>query len=76
MGEFADSAFSDSVSALWSSIQELSKHPNDPTNISLFVQKSAIFAENSTAVLLTIGGIKECIPDVPTIGIFDTVSDL
>lgn len=50
MGEFADSAFSDSVSALWSSIQELSKHPNDPTNISLFVQKSAIFAENSTAV--------------------------
>ena len=35
---------------LWTAFEELSKSPNDPTNISLLVQSSASFIENATSV--------------------------
>lgn len=50
MGELGSPAFKDSVNNLWSAMQELSKDPSDTTNISLLVQKSAIFMENATSV--------------------------
>lgn len=50
MGEFDAAAFRDSVSGLWTAMQELSKSPNDTTNISLLVQESARFAQNASAV--------------------------
>ena len=50
MGEFDGAAFRDSVSGLWTAMQELAKTPNDTTNISMLVSKSASFLENATAV--------------------------
>jgi flagellar hook-associated protein 1 FlgK len=50
MGEFDGAAFSDSVSNLWTAMEELSKSPNDTTNISVLVQKAASFMENANAV--------------------------
>lgn len=50
MGEFDGAAFRDSVSGLWTAMQELAKLPNDITNISMLVSKSATFIENATAV--------------------------
>jgi flagellar hook-associated protein 1 FlgK len=50
MGEFTGAAFKDSVSALWTAMEELSKSPNDTTNISMLVQKSAAFMENANSV--------------------------
>lgn len=50
MGEFDGAAFRDSVSGLWTAMQELAKTPNDTTNISMLVSKSASFIENATAV--------------------------
>jgi flagellar hook-associated protein 1 FlgK len=50
MGEFTGAAFKDSLSALWTAMEELSKSPNDTTNISVLVQKSAAFMENASSV--------------------------
>lgn len=50
LGELDGAAFKDSVEGLWVAMEELSKSPNDSTNISLFVQKCAGFAENASAV--------------------------
>jgi flagellar hook-associated protein 1 FlgK len=50
MGEFDGAAFKDSISGLWTAMQELAKSPNDTTNISMLVQKSAAFMENANAV--------------------------
>ncbi len=50
MGEFDGAAFRDSLSSLWVAMEEISKSPNDVTNISLLVQNSATFIENATAV--------------------------
>lgn len=50
MGEFDGAAFRDSVSGLWTAMQELAKTPNDTTNISMLVSKAASFIENATAV--------------------------
>jgi flagellar hook-associated protein 1 FlgK len=50
LGEFTNSAFKDSLTNLWTSLEELSKSPNDTTNISVLVQKSAAFMENASSV--------------------------
>jgi flagellar hook-associated protein 1 FlgK len=50
MGEFTGAAFKDSLSGLWTAMEELSKSPNDTTNISVLVQKSAAFMENANSV--------------------------
>ncbi len=50
LGEFDDSAFSKSVKNFWTSMQELAKSPNDPTNISMLVSRAASFIENATSV--------------------------
>ena len=50
LGELDGAAFKESVKGLWTAMEELSKSPNDSTNISLFVQKCAGFAENAKAV--------------------------
>ena len=50
IGELDGAAFKDSVSGLWSAMQELSKHPNDTVNISMLVSQAATFAENAAAV--------------------------
>lgn len=50
LGEFDDSAFSNSVKNLWTAMEELSKYPNDTTNISMLVSRAASFIENATSV--------------------------
>jgi flagellar hook-associated protein 1 FlgK len=50
MGEFTGAAFKDSLSGLWTAMEELSKSPNDSTNISVLVQKAAAFMENASSV--------------------------
>lgn len=50
LGEFDNSAFSNSIKNLWTAMQELSKYPNDPTNISMLVSRAASFIENATSV--------------------------
>jgi flagellar hook-associated protein 1 FlgK len=50
MGEFTGAAFKDSLSGLWTAMEELAKSPNDTTNISVLVQKSAAFMENANSV--------------------------
>jgi flagellar hook-associated protein 1 FlgK len=50
LGEFSGAAFKDSLSGLWTAMEELSKSPNDSTNISILVQKSAAFMENANSV--------------------------
>ena len=50
LGELDGAAFKNSVSALWTSMQELAKYPNDTVNMSMFVSKAASFIENATAV--------------------------
>jgi flagellar hook-associated protein 1 FlgK len=50
MGEFSGAAFKDSLSGLWTAMEELAKSPNDTTNISILVQKSAAFMENANSV--------------------------
>lgn len=50
LGEFDGASFKESVSGLWTAMQELSKDPSDVTNISLLVQKSAAFMQNASAV--------------------------
>lgn len=50
MGEFDGAAFSNSLSGLWTAMEELSKYPNDSTNIAMLVSKSASFIENAMSV--------------------------
>jgi flagellar hook-associated protein 1 FlgK len=50
LGEFTNAAFKDSLTNLWTALEELSKSPNDTTNISVLVQKSAAFMENASSV--------------------------
>jgi flagellar hook-associated protein 1 FlgK len=50
LGEFTGSAFKDSIEGLWTAMEELSKSPNDTTNISMLVQKAAAFMENASSV--------------------------
>ena len=50
LGELDGAAFKESMEDLWTAFEELSKSPNDPTNISLLVQSSASFIENATSV--------------------------
>ncbi len=50
LGELDGAAFKESMESLWTAFEELSKSPEDPTNISLLVQSSASFIENATSV--------------------------
>jgi flagellar hook-associated protein 1 FlgK len=76
MGEFTGAAFKDSLSNLWTALEELSKSPNDTTNISVLVQKSAAFMENASSVYKSFqeyqnnlnDQIKDAISDINSIG--------
>ena len=50
LGELDGAAFKNSVSGLWTSMQELAKDPSDTVNMSMFVSKAASFMENAAAV--------------------------
>jgi len=50
MGELDGAAFKNSVSGLWTSMQELAKYPNDTVNMSMLVSKAASFMENAASV--------------------------
>ena len=50
MGELDGAAFKNSVSALWTAMQELAKYPNDTVNMSMLVSKAASFMENAASV--------------------------
>lgn len=50
LGELDGAAFKDSMENLWVAFEELSKSPNDVTNISLLVSSSATFIENAASV--------------------------
>jgi flagellar hook-associated protein 1 FlgK len=82
MGEFDAAAFKDSLSGLWSAMEEISKSPNDTVNISTFVQQATSFMENAGAVYdsfkeyqdnLNIQ-IKDAISEINAIG--DRISEL
>lgn len=76
MGEFDGAAFSNSVSGLWTAMQELAKSPNDTTNISLLVSKAASFIENATSVYASFQEyqnnlnkqVKDAVKDINSIG--------
>lgn len=76
MGEFDGAAFSDSVSGLWTAMQELAKSPNDTTNISMLVSKAASFIENATSVYASFQEyqnnlnkqVKDAVKDINSIG--------
>ncbi|NTV79209.1 MAG: flagellar hook-associated protein FlgK [Clostridiales bacterium] len=50
LGEMEGATFSDSMDDLWSSIQELTKTPDDATIQGLFVQRASSFIESAQAV--------------------------
>ncbi len=50
MGELDGAAFKNSVSGLWTAMQELSKDPNNTVNMSVLMSKAASFIENATSV--------------------------
>lgn len=50
LGEFDGAAFSQSISGMWTAMQEIAKSPNDVTNISMLVSRAATFLENAGAV--------------------------
>ncbi len=76
MGEFDGAAFSSSLSNLWTAMEELSKSPNDTTNISMLVQKASSFMENASAVYESLQEyqnnlneqVKDAIDDINSIG--------
>ncbi len=76
MGEFDGAAFKDSLSGLWESMQEISKTPNDSTNLSLFVQSAYTFAENAMTIYQAFGEyqnnlnnqIKDAVGEINAIG--------
>lgn len=76
MGEFDGAAFSNSVSGLWTAMQELAKSPNDSTNISMLVSKAASFMENAASVYASFQEyqnnlnrqVKDAVEDINAIG--------
>lgn len=76
MGEFDGAAFSNSVSGLWTAMQELAKSPNDSTNISILVSKAASFMENAASVYASFQEyqnnlnrqVKDAVEDINAIG--------
>ena len=76
MGEFDGAAFKDSLSGLWESMQEISKSPNDVTNLSLFVQSAYTFAENAVSIYQAFGEyqnnlntqVKDAVNEINAIG--------
>lgn len=76
MGEFDGAAFSNSLSGLWTAMEELSKYPNDSTNIAMLVSKSASFIENAMSVYRSFQEyqgnlnkqIKDSVADINAIG--------
>lgn len=50
MGELDGAAFKESVSGLWTAMQEVAKEPNSTVNMSVLVMKAASFVDNATSV--------------------------
>lgn len=50
MGELDGAAFKNSLSGLWTAMQELSKDPNNTVNMSVLMSKAASFMENAASV--------------------------
>ncbi len=76
LGELDGAAFKNSVSGLWTSMQELSKDPSDTVNMSMFVSKAASFMENAAAVYKSFQEyqnnlnrqVKDAVEDINSIG--------
>ncbi|MDE7477628.1 MAG: flagellar hook-associated protein FlgK [Lachnospiraceae bacterium] len=76
MGELDGAAFKNSVSGLWSAIQELAKYPNDTVNMSMLVSKAASFMENASSVYKSFQEyqnnlnqqVKDSVKDINSIG--------
>ena len=76
LGELDGAAFKNSVSGLWTSMQELAKDPSDTVNMSMFVSKAASFMENAAAVYKSFQEyqnnlnrqVKDAVEDINSIG--------
>ncbi len=76
LGELDGAAFKNSVSGLWTSMQELAKDPSDTVNMSMFVSKAASFMENASAVYKSFQEyqnnlnrqVKDAVQDINSIG--------
>lgn len=76
MGELDGAAFKNSVSALWTAMQEVAKYPNDTVNMSMLVSKAASFMENASSVYKSFQEyqnnlnkqIKDAVKDINSIG--------
>ncbi len=76
MGELDGAAFKNSVSALWSAMQEVAKDPNNTVNMSMLVSKAASFVDNATSVYASFQEyqgnlnrqVKDAVKDINSIG--------
>ena len=76
LGELDGAAFKNSVSGLWTAMQELAKDPSDTVNMSMLVSKAASFMENASAVYKSFQEyqnnlnrqIKDAVKDINSIG--------
>lgn len=50
LGELDGAAFKNSMSDLWTAMQEVAKYPNDTVNMSMLVSRAASFVENAKSV--------------------------
>lgn len=76
MGELDGAAFKNSVSGLWSAMQEVAKEPNSTVNMSVLVLKAASFVDNATSVYASFQEyqgnlnkqVKDAVKDINSIG--------
>lgn len=76
MGELDGAAFKNSVSGLWSAMQEVAKDPNSTVNMSVLVLKAASFVDNATSVYASFQEyqgnlnrqVKDAVKDINSIG--------
>lgn len=76
MGELDGAAFKNSVSGLWSAMQEIAKEPNSTVNMSVLVLKAASFVDNATSVYASFQEyqgnlnkqVKDAVKDINSIG--------
>ncbi len=76
LGELDGAAFKNSVSGLWSAMQEVAKEPNSTVNMSVLVLKAASFVDNATSVYASFQEyqgnlnkqVKDAVKDINSIG--------
>lgn len=76
MGELYGASFKDSLTSLWTAMQEVSKYPNDTVNMSILVSKAACFVQNAQSVYTSFQEyqnnlnrqVKDAVKDINSIG--------